>query len=308
MTKKRFVVLIISGAFIAAIIGCVFVHTVLLNIEKDKIAPNGLLVNVNEHKIHIYTEGKQTDASTLVFLSGAGTASPVYDFKPLYSLLSQEYPIAVVEKIGYGYSDIADVPRDIDTMLDETRQALKLAGLRGQYIILPHSMSGLEALYWAQKYPEEIVAIIGLDMAFPEAYEHLKVPSILFALMELGGRIGIQRIPFIYPISNKSLTVAEYKQAKYLTYRNAINKTMRNEWKTVYTNAKKVAALNYPNVPMLLFSSDGTEIGPYWIPCQKDFANRMNAELILLNCGHYIHQYESEKIAFECIKYLNALK
>jgi hypothetical protein len=42
-------------------------------------------------------------------------------------------------------------------------------------------MSGLEALYWAQKFPDEIKAIIGIDMATPEVYEHLKVNSAIYA-------------------------------------------------------------------------------------------------------------------------------
>lgn len=45
---------------------------------------------------------------TLVFMSGGGTCSPILDFKSLYSLLSSEYKIAVVEKFGYGFSDIVD--------------------------------------------------------------------------------------------------------------------------------------------------------------------------------------------------------
>lgn len=32
-------------------------------------------------------------------------------------------------------------------------------------------MSGIEALYWYQKYPEEVSAVIGLDVARYEAYE-----------------------------------------------------------------------------------------------------------------------------------------
>lgn len=32
-----------------------------------------------------------------------GTCSPILDFKSLYSLLSDEYKIAVVEKFGYGF-------------------------------------------------------------------------------------------------------------------------------------------------------------------------------------------------------------
>ena len=54
-------------------------------------------------------------------------------------------------------------------MLNEVRQGLSLAGESGPYILFPHSMSGLEAVYWAQQYPDEVTAIIGLDMAVPEA-------------------------------------------------------------------------------------------------------------------------------------------
>jgi pimeloyl-ACP methyl ester carboxylesterase len=284
------------------------IHHILLNIEKNKIMPIGNLVAVNSHNIHIYTEGTLTDTSTLVFMSGAGTATPVYDFKPLYSLLSREYPIAVVEKIGYGYSDIADIPRDINSVLAETRQALKLAGVNGPYILLPHSMSGLEALYWAQKYPEEITAIIGLDMAFPEAYKQLKINKPLLRFMAILAFLGVQRIPFVYPISNNSLTPDEYTQAKYLTYRNTINKTMQNEWESIYNNVETVDVSPYPNIPVLLFSSSGSEIGDFWTSCQNDFSNKMNADLILLDCGHYIHQFEAKRIADECKKFLNYIK
>jgi pimeloyl-ACP methyl ester carboxylesterase len=283
------------------------IHHILLNIEKNKIMPNGHLVTVNDHNLHIYTNGDLT-TPTLVFLSGAGTATPVYDFKPLYSILSQEHHIAVVEKIGYGYSDIANISRDITSMLDETRQSLKLAGVNGPYILLPHSMSGLEALYWAQKYPEEITAIIGLDMAVPEAYKKLKINKPLLRFMGILPFFGVQRMPFVYPVSNNSLTPDEYIQAKYLTYRNMTNKTIKNEWEAVYNNAETVAASPYPNIPVLLFSSDGSEIGDFWISCQNDFANKMNAKLILLNCGHYIHQFEAKRIADECKKFLDHIR
>lgn len=36
-------------------------------------------------------------------------------------------------------------------------------------------MSGIEALYRVNKYPNEVKAIIGLDMAVPKAYENLAV-------------------------------------------------------------------------------------------------------------------------------------
>lgn len=45
--------------------------------------------------------------------------------------------------------------------------ALDKAGIQDPYVLCPHSLSGLEALYWAQKYPDEVEAIVGLDMAVP---------------------------------------------------------------------------------------------------------------------------------------------
>ena len=130
------------------------------------------MISVDGNNMSVYKEG--SGDKTLVFLSGGGTCSPILDFKSLYSLLSDEYQIVVVEKFGYGYSDVVDRDRDIDSILDDTRKSLEMAGIKGPYVLCPHSMSGLEALYWANKYPDEVTAIIGLDMAVPQYYENMK--------------------------------------------------------------------------------------------------------------------------------------
>ncbi len=93
------------------------------------------MVEVDGHQMSVYTEG--TGETTLVFMSGGGTCSPILDFKSLYSLLSDEYQIAVVEKFGYGFSDIVDRNRDIDVILEDTRAALTAAGLTAPYVLCP---------------------------------------------------------------------------------------------------------------------------------------------------------------------------
>lgn len=139
----------------------------------------------------VYTEGEGD--KTLVFMSGGGTCSPILDFKSLYSLLSSEYKIAVVEKFGYGFSDIVDEKRDIDTILSETRMALDKAGIKGPYVLCPHSLSGLEALYWAQKYPDEVEAIVGLDMAVPTYYDEMDISIPMTKLGHYAAVWGITR-------------------------------------------------------------------------------------------------------------------
>ena len=112
---------------------CFGYHRYRLKKEKKLKEPLGQLVNINGNNMSIYVEG--SGSKTLVFLSGGGTCSPILDFKSLYSLLSDEYRIAVVEKFGYGYSDVVDEDRSIQTILSETRSALDKAGVEGPYVL-----------------------------------------------------------------------------------------------------------------------------------------------------------------------------
>ncbi len=73
--------------------------------------------------ISVKGEGPQT----IVFLSGAGIASPILDFKNLSDPLSKKYKVVVVERAGYGFSQDSDRSRDVMEVLSETRQALAQA-------------------------------------------------------------------------------------------------------------------------------------------------------------------------------------
>ena len=55
-------------------------------------------------------------------------------------------------------------------------------------------MSGLEALYWAQKYPDEVSAIIGLDMAVPEYYGSMNINIPLMRIASWAANIGATRL------------------------------------------------------------------------------------------------------------------
>ena len=90
----------------------------------------------------------------LFFMPGGGSFIPTIDFKPLWMRMAENYRIAVVERAGYGWSEATSSPRDVDTMLEETRKALELSGEDKPYVLVPQSVAGLEAIYWSQKYPD----------------------------------------------------------------------------------------------------------------------------------------------------------
>ena len=186
------VVIIIFMVLIVALVAIYINHRIQLNKEEELKTPLGKIVEVDGHKMSVYIEGNGD--KTIVFMSGGGTCSPILDFKSLYSLLSDDYRIVVIEKFGYGFSDVVDKERNIDSILEDTRTALAEADSQGPYVLCPHSMSGIEALYWAQQYPEEVEAIIGLDMAVPNAYRDYKINMSMLKISQFAARVGITRI------------------------------------------------------------------------------------------------------------------
>lgn len=300
------VIFIIVAVIVLFLIVSFIRHKICSFRERKLLTPLGKIVEVNGHNMSVYTEGEGD--KTLVFLSGGGTCSPILDFKSLYSLLSNEYKIAVVEKFGYGFSDVVDEQRDIDTMLSETRMALEKAGIEGPYVLCPHSMSGLEALYWAQKYPEEVEAVIGLDMAVPAYYDEMRISIPITKLGQYGAALGITRwIPGLAESDAiKAGTLSEEEKEIYRTvfYQRTATVTMIDEVKAVKDNAKTVKENGVPQVPMLLFISNGSGGTGFteetWRRIPKEYiAGCDNASYIELDCPHYVHDYEYEKISEE---------
>lgn len=302
--KKR--ALIESIITITILLAFVLFHYIQLKIEEPLRAPLGRLVEVDGNNMSVYSEG--SGDKTLVFLSGSETPSPILDFKSLFSLLSDEYRIVVVERFGYGFSDVVDKPRDIDTVLSETRAALVAAGINGPYVLCPHSMSGLEALYWAQQYPEEVEAIVGLDMAVPEAYENFKNNAFMNATSQFNAKTGMIRlVPLLNEldcVEHGTLTEEEKEIVHALLYKNFSNRTTINELKYLSENAKIVGAGEIPQVPMLLFISNDTSTTELTDAIQRYANAAENANIIKLDCPHYIHDYEYNRISEEMKNFL----
>ena len=306
------IVLIIMIVIVAFLILVYVNHRVQSKKEEKTLTPMGQLVTVDGHDMCVYSGG--TGNVTLVFLSGGGTCAPILDFQSLDSLLLDNYKVAVVERFGYGFSDVTDKSRRLDSVLEDTRQALKEAGCEAPYVLCPHSMSGLEALYWAQTYPDEVQAIIGLDMAVPEYYADMKVNMPMLKLTGAAARIGVTRlIPGVWEgdaVKRGTLSDKEKETYQALFYRKTATETMLNEYQAVGENARMVAERPTPQVPMLLFVSNGTGTGfdtDTWrkIP-EKYLADAEDGQIITLDCPHYVQDYEYEKIAGDIEEFLQA--
>ncbi len=198
-------------------------------------------------------------------------------------------------------------------MLSETRRALDKAGIKGPYVLCPHSMSGLEALYWAQKYLEEVETIVGLDMAVPDYYDEMNINIPIMKLGQYGAALGITRwIPSLAESDAiKSGTLSEKEKEIYraVFYQKTATVTMIDEVKAVKQNANIVKENGIPQVPMLLFISDGSGGTSFtkekWRSIPENYISGCdNARYIELDCPHYVHDYKYDEISKEIREFI----
>ena len=289
----------LMGAVLVLLLASFTYHRLALQREKASLNPMGQMVSVNGHDMSVFVKGN--GPQTLVFLSGAGTASPILDFKDLYDGLSKQYKIVVVERAGYGYSEDTSKSRDVSEVLSETRQALAKAHVSGPYIILSHSMASLETLLWQEKYPSEIQAIIGLDWALPESYSHLRMHSQILRMARLGSQLGLLRyIPSRLYVPNENLSSSDRRLYQRIAYRQILSQAMLNESLSVKGNAKKVDAKINSQISTLLLVSNGEGTSfskEEWRNYATRFAkDQKNIELTFYDAPHYLYHYQTKEV------------
>lgn len=292
--------LFLLGVVLVLLLTSFTYHKLALQREEVFLKSKGQMVAVNGHKMSVFVKGN--GPQTLVFLSGAGTASPILDFKDVYDGLSNKYRIVVVERAGYGYSEDTSKSRDVAVVLSETRQALAKAHVSGPYIVISHSMASLETLLWQENYPSEVKAVVGLDWAFPESYFHLKRHPQMLRLARWVSQLGLLRLlPRQLYMPNENLSDRDRRLYQEIAYRQLLSQAMLNESLCVKENAKKVNFTSIKSqMPVLLMVSNGKGTGfsqEQWRHYATSFAKgQKNMEVTYYDSPHYFYHYQTNEV------------
>jgi pimeloyl-ACP methyl ester carboxylesterase len=294
------------------LIGTCVYDKICLASEKDLLENQiyGQKVEVYGHDMSIYVSG--SGDHTLVFMAGSGDSAPIIGYKSFIDRFDEDYRVVVIEKFGYGFSDAFDGSRDVETRVAQNREALKKAGIEGPYILCPHSYSGLESVYWAQNFPEEVEAIVGLDMAVPAAYDmmdekHIDSESSVYFWSRVARNAGIVRLIAGATIP-EGYSDMEVKSAMALVCSRFSNETFANECKYIIHDRTVIESQAMPDVPTLLIVSDGT-IDEGWIGFENDYAAQItDVTTVQLDCGHSVYINEPDKCEDAMRSFLTGLE
>ncbi|MDF2066668.1 alpha/beta hydrolase [Bacillus sp. Cr_A10] len=287
-------------AIVAALVIWFIFSNVMTTYEQKKYPAIGKLVEVDGKSMHVYTKGEGNN--TIVLLSGLGTAAPALDFEPLINELANNNKVVVVESFGYGWSDITDKARTVENIVEETRTALKKLNINGPYILMPHSISGIYSMYYANRYPEEVKAIIGIDSTLPQALEYFgetvpTMPKYLSYVAPTGiARLALYLTPDNFlPISEKgTYTEENLRMTKAISAWKGYNKNVVNEANEINNNIDKTIDMTFPHdLPVMIFTTKEENVngdGKSNINFYKSQIQNIDVNnLVTIEGHHYLH-------------------
>ena len=270
----------------------------------------GAPVDVRGRSMNVYSLGDGD--VTVVLMPGLGTAAPVLDFEPLAERLSADFRVVIAEPFGYGWSELTDEERSARSMVEELREALSAAGESGPYVLMPHSVSGIYAAWYADNYPDEVSAIVGIDCTLPRQVEYFggAYPSVP-GVAKLASPMGLCRLlcllspnSFISGNEQGIYSDANLRMQKELASRKGYSRNVIDEMNAIAGNVAATEDIEFSgDLPLLFFTrpeashaarDDGKTSRSFY---ETYISNADRQRIVELESGHYMHWTQSDAIA-----------
>lgn len=294
--KKRYIVISI---FI--LISIVFIYNQMqLKMEDDKFRAPGELIEIDGHKMHIYSMGDVGSSPTVVMTCGSGTPSAYTEFAGIQKKLATLTRISVYERPGYGWSEDATTPRDTEQIVEDLQRLLDKSGEKAPYIFVAHSMGAMEVLLFTHKYPDKVKGIVLVDGTSP--YKHIyhseaSISDLGVNVLRILNKIGLTRIvlnlKMIPMLNNRFESMEEEVQAidKAMTYKRLLNDMVIKEGNSLKMSAEKMyGKLDFKDIPLVLLAADKSmQELPEWALSQNKLLKlSTNSKLITVDDTDHI--------------------
>ena len=306
--KRRKVLRILAAAVLAVlalVVASTVTNVVLERQERASITPYGERVAVTGGgSVNVFRNGQPGPA--IILLSGLGTPAPALDFAPLIRELG-DFNVMVVEGFGYGYSDLSAASersnRNISTELHEVLGKLNVAP---PYTLAGHSIAGFYMLDYANRYPEEVAAVVAIDASVPKATsgpEQVKLAGPGFGrLLAVTGvvRSVLAVAPSLGEPDGDAYTPEERERMRLMTSWNFGNQAVADETARIANNASDLRGVSYPDgLPVLAFvADDGSPEAAGKTPALENLLKNVKRhQIVALPGHHYLHWTQSKPMA-----------
>ena len=131
--------------------------------EDNRILPYAepdQLIDIGGRRINLQCMGT-ANGPTVVLMAGIFSWSLVW-YKT-QAVIAQKTRVCAFDRAAYGFSDPASQPQIISEVVEDLHMALKAGAIPGPYVLVGHSLGGLEARIYAQRWPKEVAGMVLVD-------------------------------------------------------------------------------------------------------------------------------------------------
>jgi len=260
--------------------------------------PPGSLVDVGGYRMHLFCTGQGSPAVIL----DAGGGDFWMTWRAVQPRIAEFTRVCSYDRAGMGWSDPSPKPRTSNVIAAELHTLLHNASVPAPYVLVGHSIGGLNMRAYAALYREDVAGMVLVDSThpdqmarFPEGLKKLESRvDVLLRAVQLSMPFGIPRLMgFCQPGATAECGSAGLRE-------------MSAEVAALEQSAAQVRpAPPLGNLPLRVLSRDPLSVTSPLLPADvSQSANRvwqqLQAELadlstdstrvIAIGSGHYVHR------------------
>jgi len=315
---EKLIVLALGITAIGLFVGIVY-QTVSQAVDRRKYPPQGQLVDIGGFRLHLNCIGQGTP--TVVMDAGGGAPSIAWGLVP--SEIAKFTRVCTYDRAGFGWSDPnLRTPRSSQQSVDELHLLLTKAGIIPPYILVGHSLGGVNMRLYASQYPEDVVGLVLVDSSHEnqmtsEIWKRTKMLSWLYQVLRVVSQVGVLRLigemnllPILegikqeiqkYPLAVQAL----FDAFKSFCYRPDYWATASSELANIKKSFEEVRSVtSLASLPLIVLSQGSKdskmsdERFQQWSSLQLNLTklSSKNQHIIAKNSGHFVQLDQPELV------------
>lgn len=292
--------------------------------DMKRYPPPGQLVEVENHKLHLYCTGA---GSPTVVLEAPANSSSI-DWAYVQPTVAQSTRVCSYDRAGFGWSELATQPRTAQQAANELYRLLGAAGEKGPYILVGASYGGHIVRIFAHDHNQEVSGIVLVDsrpeklFSIPAIQQQANAALNFSRVIAFLGDFGVPRL-LIAAMPEKMVPPCALPH--YKTYPGSYAIVFQSKmWHTAYAEAlaldtsdRQVAAIkSLGNIPTIVIRhgkpmsgslppQDAEELEQTWQAFQEEIARQSSSSQIMvaIDSGHVV-QCEQPAIIIEAVQLL----
>lgn len=262
----------------------------------------------NGRYVNMYCVGSGTP--TVVFESGLSDWG--WSWALVQPQIGMTTRACVYDRAGLGYSDAADNSiRTSGQMVNDLHQLLQRAQLAPPYLLVGHSLGGLNVRLYADRFRDEVIGMVLVDPTHEDGLQRIDAQknnqeSRRYAAEIKHAKACLHRSRLVHadalfrhdcieaddPRLSMQLNAARVRVARQIGYQRAQLSEL-----TAYANGASFAEVRaarrwYGALPLVVLTASRTadNIGPEWIQLHRELAmlSRLGVQCTVTGSGHYV--------------------